>query len=523
MASSLRRIVSSLLTGGVVVAGTGIGSTVYFWSQDPLASTGHSLESVSYQTLSNGIMKLLGSRARSRFEEACRNARQANEDFLLSVIKDHSVTAYGKEHNLGTIRSREEFVQRMPLTTYEHYKPYVDRVLAGEDQVMFPDKPRIVGITSGTSGSPAFIPVGSKQRAIFFLEGIALVFDQMSQQIPSISDDITSWPNLQRTCKLMYEPKFRCTPAGVKVGPNSSAPSDNKGLLKVYTTPAPAFGIQSEQSLLYLHCLFALKDRNLGIVESNFAHNVCNFFNCLENNWAEMVESIKLGTLPSHLPIEPEIRENLKVAMKADPARAAELEAVNPPGTENGEWARLVWPHFHTILSVDTGSSAIYGQKLRRWIGNTVQIYSPLYAATEGFMGINLDMKAKCYALHPKAAFYEFIPVESMDEPNPKTKFIEELTPGSAYELVVTNVTGLYRYRIGDVISCVSYHGQSPVIEFGYRKGQFLNAKGEMFSEREFFQALKTAVLSPAFSGYRVTKARFQSFPNLIPGIWPDR
>lgn len=62
------------------------------------------------------------------------------------------------------------------------------------------------------------------------------------------------------------------------------------------------------------------------------------------------------------------------------------------------------------------------------------------------------------------------------------------------YELVITNASGLYRYRFGDVVKVVGLHNTCPVIEFQYRQGQFLNVRGEKTSENYFYQAVSSAV-----------------------------
>ena len=66
---------------------------------------------------------------------------------------------------------------------------------------------------------------------------------------------------------------------------------------------------------------------------------------------------------------------------------------------------------------------------------------------------------------------------------------------GKLYELVVTNLSGLYRYRIGDVVKVMRFHNNCPVMEYQYRQGQILNVRAEKTSERVFYDAL-TSVLN---------------------------
>ena len=68
--------------------------------------------------------------------------------------------------------------------------------------------------------------------------------------------------------------------------------------------------------------------------------------------------------------------------------------------------------------------------------------------------------------------------------------FGEEVAVGGLYELVVTTLSGLYRYRIGDVVRVVRFHSSCPVIEFRYRQGQILNMRSEKTTETMMYEAL---------------------------------
>ena len=493
---------------------------VYGTTPEDQISTSHTPYSIWVQSLTNLFMTRVGSMSASKLDETCANAAKVNEQLLLSLVEANKDTAYGRDYGFSVtnndndegkktpiIQSRDDFIRRHPITNHEHYQSYIDRVSNGESNVMFPDKPRMIAETSGTSGTRKLLPVNPLQRKVFFLEGIGTTFDALIKGVAQKTGGEIKWPNLQKSAKLMFRPRYGTSPGGLRVGPNSSSPDDNKTLLQLYTTPGDAWQVQSEEEMLFLHCLYALLDKNLGFIESNFASGVFNMFVCIDDNWDKLVESIRTGKLPDGLNIDPDLRQKLESELEPNLERANELGAIRTKcKSEKGDgasFARLVWPTLHTILAVETGSFAIYGKKLREeWIGDDITIYSPLYAASEGLIGVNPGIDEKTYILHPKSMFYEFIPIEEyaandkkevVDET--KTLFIEQLEVGKTYEMIITNLTGLYRYRFGDVVRCVSYRGEAPIIEFAYRKGQFLNALGERTSEETFYDALSETVL----------------------------
>ena len=485
--------------------------------QDEIGQS-HTFRSIWYQSLTSAAMSYFGRRARSEHESSCLSAASDNEALLLSLLDRCRDTAYGLDHGFSSIQSREAFRDSHPLTDHGHYRPYIDRVVHnGEENVMFPERPRMIGKTSGTSGTVKLVPVAPLQRKVFFARGIGVAYDAMVRGVGRASDGLVAWPNLQKSCKLMFAPRFAYTDHGMKVGPNSSVPGDNRALLQLYSTPPDAYEVETEPELLFLHCLYALSDRNLGIIESNFIMGVFNFFACIDANWRELVEAVRTGMLPENLEISDSTRLKLESGLVPNPIRASDLEQIvdrkgdtttdNPEdiikGQESSSFARRVWPKLHTIMANETGSFHLCGKRVRElWVGNDVTIFSPLYAATEGLIGVNLDVSGRTYTLCPRSMFFEFLPIQLSDESNDmdetdlsnRTLFIEELVVGEEYEMIITNLTGLYRYRFGDVIRCVGYEGQSPVVEVAYRRGQFLNAQGERTSEETFYRALSMTV-----------------------------
>ena len=90
--------------------------------------------------------------------------------------------------------------------------------------------------------------------------------------------------------------------------------------------------------------------------------------------------------------------------------------------------------------------------------------------------------------LLPWGGFYEFIPME--DSGNGRPLLMDELEVGKEYELIVTNLSGFYRYRLGDVIRVTGYHNECPMLVFSYRKSQLISMYGEKVTE----MTLRTAV-----------------------------
>ncbi|XP_051958742.1 GH3 domain-containing protein [Xyrauchen texanus] len=446
-----------------------------------------SIWSVLSQYAAVRVVCWLGKRQRIRLESDTLDIHRVQEETLLMRLRKHADTVYGKQFDFSSIKDTEMFRQRHPLTDYDHYGEFVKRVARGEQKVLISDIPVILAMTSGTSGSSRMLLSTRETNTEFFMQGVTVCLDVMRRTFPATN-------SLQKTLKLFYSPTFCQSEAGIPIGPNSSTPASSKHMLHMYSTPAPVYQVLNERDALYLHLLFGLKDRNLGMLESNFCSTVFYAFRALQECWKDLVLDVELGRISSSLNLTTKIRSALEKLMKPDPKRAAELKAQFKDGF--GGIALRLWPHLHLVLTVDSGSNQIYGEMLRQHYCKEVPFYSPFYAATEGLIGVNLWplQESRQYLLCPRSMFCEFIPEEDLDSEQPNTLLMEQLQEGQRYELLVTNASGLFRYRIGDVVKVVGFHNQCPKVEFQYRRGQMLSVRGEKVSESMFLGALQKAV-----------------------------
>jgi len=97
---------------------------------------------------------------------ATRNWHLLNADPLLSqrklllrLVKRSSQTAFGKAHDFSSIRSSRDFLERVSPKSYDYFRPGIDAIIAGEQDVLFPGRPVCFGMTSGTDGMPKLIPL----------------------------------------------------------------------------------------------------------------------------------------------------------------------------------------------------------------------------------------------------------------------------------------------------------------------------------------------------------------------------
>ena len=104
-----------------------------------------------------------------RIQKWAKNPIETQQKVFRQLISEAKNTSFGKDHDFESITSFEEFVNQVPVRDYEELKPYVDRVVSGEENVLWPGKPLYFAKTSGTTSGAKYIPL-TKESMPYHIE-----------------------------------------------------------------------------------------------------------------------------------------------------------------------------------------------------------------------------------------------------------------------------------------------------------------------------------------------------------------
>ena len=176
---------------------------------------------------------------------------------------------------------------------------------------------------------------------------------------------------------------------------------------------------------------------------------------------------------------------------------------------------KKIWPSLKYLRVIGGSLFQIYTDELRIY-AKDVPMHFFAYAASESYLGVAAQMECPdAYVLLADTCFYEFLPVEeNSDKENGNKENVSRPIPfweaetGKEYELIITTLSGLYRYRLGDVVEIVGWQGQAPVVRICYRLGQGLNLADENMNMYQmqtaveaFCQKLQIPPMEYCFSG----------------------
>ena len=424
-----------------------------------------------------------GYRILEALEENCRNASGVSTDLLMELIRDNKETEFGRSHGFSSIRTREDYKRSVPFSAYDDYADAVERMTRGEKDILTSYPVIFYALTTGSVGVSKKIPVSERAMKMYADYGAGLhqaVYDRY------LKDRTGEGYESKKSIFLPVAEESE-TWDGTPVSNFSGRVyiSQKDALIRKMAGPPECLYDCGQMDYLYLKAFYGLKEREVSFIGSAFTAAIYDFFAYIEKNWTSLCDDIAKGRLNPEKEIPGEVRERLNQALKPDPVRARELAAVFEEGFDRPVVSRI-WKHFAYLNGIGSGSFAVYTKMMRRFTGDIPFSFS-LLCASEGLFATTIQMESLDYVLIPDAGYIEFVPEEEMDLPEEvlRTRTLEcdQLETGKNYEMIITNLSGFYRYRIGDVVRVNGYEGSSPRLCFHYRKSQVLNVAGEKTSE----------------------------------------
>lgn len=375
---------------------------------------------------------------RQRYEELLNSAKQAvkkQDEIFWDLLETGQSAYYGQLHNFKSIENYKQFKQLVPVCEYEDLKPLIERIMQGEQRLLWPGEIRWFAKSSGTTGNTAkFIPIS---------------YESLEDTHYTGSRDI-----LSVYCENNPETKI-FQGKGLLIG----------GSHKINQLNARAYyGDLSAVLMNHMPVWANIKstpDMSIALME----------------NWEEKVESMARATLSENVTSISGVPTWTLVLFK----KLLELTGKKTIAE--------IWPNLE--LYIHGGVSFIpYRKQFEELIGNPEMKFLETYNASEGFFGIQLSPESNdLWLMASHGIFYEFMPVNGTPEDCVSLKDVET---DRQYAVIITTNSGLWRYKIGDTITFTS---KDPYrFRISGRTKLFINAFGEELVIENAEKAIAEAV-----------------------------
>lgn len=433
-------------------------------------------------------------------DASTENAGALNRELLLRIIRKNSGTEYGRKYGFSEIRDVDAYRRQVPFTVYSDYEPYIERMTQkGEQNVLTAEPPVYYAETSGTTGKPKNVPVTA--------DGLRTFLDFTTAPMPAV---ISEFYRNTRQTDIEYGKEFAALslvrnvfPSGTPYGSLSATftedgdgDEEEDGDIDFFgcyeTTPEAVMRCGGKADMKYLHTRYAVAEPDVVYLTSAYIPALVDLMDYIRDHHEMLVRDIREGVIDPAIRIPADLRKTLEDALEPDPGRADELEKEFAKGFDRTIMKRI-WPGLAAVCAIWAGNYLPYARKLQQYSGRSIPYYTMSYLASEGVFGMARHPFDPYYCMLPESCFYEFIPADGEDREDgcPATLLLDEVEEGKKYELVITNQSGFYRYRMGDVVRVAGFYNETPMVEFCFRKKNVLSLTGEKVTEDDLVSAMR--------------------------------
>ncbi len=377
-----------------------------------------------------------------RIKKESAKAVVLQEETLQNLLQSAKNTAFGKDHNFASIKNYEDFKKHVPVTDYEGLKAYVERIIDGEENVLWPGVPLYFCKTSGTTSGTKYIP---------------LTKESMPHHIAAARNAILLY--IAETGKADFVD-------GKMIFLQGSPELDTKGKIP--------FGRLSGIVAHYVP----------GYLQKNRMPSWKT--NCIED-WEEKLEKIIDETLPEKMALISGIPPWVQMYFERIQART-------------GKQIKDVFPNFSLFIQGGVNYKP-YVPIFDKLVGKRIDTIE-LYPASEGFIAYQDSQKAEGMLLNINAGiFFEFIPADEFFNENPTRISLKDVQLNTNYVIILNTNAGMWGYNIGDTVKFTSLQPYRIVVTG--RIKHFISAFGEHVIGEEVDKAMIKAC---AQTGAEVTE-----------------
>jgi hypothetical protein len=434
----------------------------------------------------NGLWYLSCLREARAFRRALSDVAGTQERLLLATLKRNEDTEYGRRHGFARIRSAHEYRERVPPTDYGDYAGAVERIGAGEKNVLTGEEVLLLEPTSGSARATKLIPYTTSLQNEF-ARGIAAWVCDLFSHDPRLARGTAYW---SITPVARHEER---TPGGIPIGfEEDTRYLGALGVLlsRIMAVPPEVREIEDIESFRYVTLLFLLRARSLALISVWNPTFLTLLMSRLPGWYPRLAHDLETGSLSPPAPVPQ--HEKLSALNTPDRRRAAEVRAAFRSGVAPATAHVSLWPHLRLLSLWDEAHAALYAPEAARLFPQA-RVQGKGLISTESFVSLPLTGQ-KGAVLSLRSHFLEFVPRDSKGE----TLLAHELEEGGRYSLAVTTGGGLYRYRMDDVVEVTGRLEDCPLIRFLGKEDLVSDRFGEKLNERHVSEILRGALVRHA-------------------------
>jgi sterol desaturase/sphingolipid hydroxylase (fatty acid hydroxylase superfamily) len=425
------------------------------------------------------------------FVNATKDCKKTQLDVLLRIVSKNSETQFGKEHQFSKIKSYADYVNSVPLNTYETLSPYIKAQASdATNKALIKDEILMFNKTSGTTSEPKLIPVTKETLKGLKRSQNLMVYNQYALQPHSYQGKIVGIASPAIESMSSYN---------IPIGSASGHFYKNvsKFVESKYVVPYEVLEINDYELKYYVILLFCLQHKNITYIATANPTTLLKLADLLTSRKDDLLKDMKSGSITG-------LNENtytnyLTILKKFKPKknRIAEVEKIFI--SENKLSFKQFWPHIKLISTWTGGSCGTALQSTLTYMPEDVSVVDLGYLSSEIRATVTFDTPTQSGLPTFQDNFFEFAQREAFDQGTPEYLMLHQLKVDTEYYIFITNTAGLYRYNMNDVISVSGFINTCPLIKFIQKGKGVCNITGEKLYESQLLSMLSKIELKSKF------------------------
>lgn len=361
-----------------------------------------------------------------------------NNNLLRSILGRNHRCEFYVDRSIGKDFTIDEFREKVPLTNYEAYRSYVDRMVKnGEENLLSAEKNIYYATSSGTTANIKFLPwtlTGAMNIRQVFPCGNALVWRSLPSSLFPSASQKAFLMTIAKRCD-----RFPTSQDGTPIGPVSqfSSAVPMNAVLRLVLTSMIAVPNDLIEDILdfetscFVQHVFALAQADLYSYTTTFAPTLLHSIEMIKHYFPEISECIATGSFDGSSLIQKtiddrQVQQRLNDRLKelldqygGDLYQSQRAEQIRRECVKEDQSAlfQRLWPKLIFVSAAIGGSFASYKEEVKFYCGENLRLIHMMpYAASEGFFGCSASVDTDEYLLLPTLAFFEFIREEDVDQ-----------------------------------------------------------------------------------------------------------
>ncbi|MGB4957870.1 MAG: GH3 auxin-responsive promoter family protein [Saprospiraceae bacterium] len=381
-------------------------------------------------SLKTSIIKLAARYIAHQIKQWKKNAVNDQLKIMHHLVHRAENTKFGKDHDFINIKNYKDFQSKVPIRDYEALRPYVDLITQGQENILWPGKPKYFAKTSGTTSGIKYIPITKESLP----NHISTARNAMLNYFDQVGNaEVFNG----KVIFLSGSPELEMK-GGVATGRLSG----------IVNHEVPSW-VRSNQLPSY---------------ETN----------CIDD-WETKLDKIVSETIDQDMTLIGGIPPWVQMYYETILAKTGK------------KTLKEVFPNLSLFMYGGVNFEP-YRTKLEQLVGQRIDSIET-YPASEGFIAFQDDVNDSGLLLNSNSGiFFEFVPIESIHHAHPTRLMIDEVEINKDYALIINNNAGLWGYDIGDCVRFVSLNPYKLMVSG--RVKHYISAFGEHVIGKEVEEAI---------------------------------